>query len=370
LFGRTARRFSALFETLPDIPYVPEKDRYVIFSDLHLGTPQFDINRQIYLQALDHYRRHDFTLILLGDIEELHRYSAPLLTEKYKQDAYDGERTFLQMDRHVRIFGNHDVDWRHSERVSTFLQPILPEVKIREGFKLCWGDRVLFMVHGHQGSLIHDALGPLGRFFLRYIAQPLGVYAMVSPAQNHQRRRRAERRYYDWAKRRGVLLITGHTHRPLFASLSKIDQIKIRIETLVREYVAEADSRKRDEMARQIVCEREKFQRCLDGADTETECASLAQNELLIPCSFNSGSGIHPDGITAIELSEGEIRLVFLYDAQRPGNEGKHRRAPTFFLSDHNEGSDPYRRQLLQAESLDYVFTRIRLLGGALRGKR
>jgi hypothetical protein len=152
----------------------------------------------------------------------------------------------------------------------------------------------------------------------------------------------------------------------LFESLSKIDQIKIRIENLVRDYVAEPDAGRRARTAEEIVRERNKFQHCLTGGNAEQECTRLAQNELLIPCSFNSGSGIHPDGITAIELAEGQIRLVFLFDAHRPGNEEKDRRGSTFPLTTDHSTADSYRRQILQAESLDYVFTRIRLLGGVL----
>ncbi|MBN2430219.1 MAG: metallophosphoesterase family protein [Acidobacteria bacterium] len=359
----TARRFSALLASLPEQPFHPDRHRYVIFSDLHLGTPQFDLNRRIYLRAMDYYFQHGFTLLLLGDIEELHRYSIRQLLNKYGADVYARERVFLAQDRLRRIYGNHDIDWRQPAEVRRWLHPVLPGITVGEGLKLCWEERLILLLHGHQGSLMSDTLGRLGRIFLRFFAQPLGLYALVSPAMNHRRRRKVEQRYYDWAKEQGLLLITGHTHRPMFESLTKIEQIRIRIESLLRQYIAASDRRQRSAIAGEILSARDRFRRCQAAVEPEEDLARLGQNELLIPCYFNSGSGLHQDGLTAIELAEGEIRLVFLYDAHRPGNEEKHHRAPTFPLPVTEGGSEVYRRQILQAESLDYVFTRIRLLG-------
>jgi len=363
--NRTARRFSELLESLPEHPFHPDRDRYVIFSDLHLGTPQFEANRRLYLQALDDYFQRDFTLLLLGDIEELHRYSMDRLLKEYRDDVYARERNFLTQGRLRRIFGNHDIDWHYPEEVRRRLHPVLPGITVAEGLKLRWEERLIFLLHGHQGGLMSDTLGRVGRIFLRFVAQPLGLYALVSPALNHRRRRKAEQRYYDWAKRQGLLLVTGHTHRPMFESLTKVDQIRMRIEALVREYVAVSDSRLRRTIATEIVCARDRFRRCLSTPDSEEDCARLGQTELLIPCYFNSGSGLHRDGLTALELAEGEIRLILFYDARRPGNEEKHRRAPTVPLPAETGGASTGRRQILQSESLEYVFTRIHLLGEA-----
>jgi hypothetical protein len=81
------------------------------------------------------------------------------------------------------------------------------------------------------------------------------------------------------------------------------------------------------------------------------------RSKLLVPCLFNSGCCIGKRGITAIELRDGEIALVHWFD--------KNLSQKHFDLVDEApqqlDGSD-YYRVVLNQDSLDYIFTRIRLL--------
>jgi hypothetical protein len=79
--------------------------------------------------------------------------------------------------------------------------------------------------------------------------------------------------------------------------------------------------------------------------------------EPLVPCLFNSGCGIGKKGITAIEIEEGCIRLVYWFDRNRDARPFESRGA-----APETSDATPYFRLVLQEEALDYIFIRTRLL--------
>jgi len=357
------KSLSRVFDESDPISFDPKRERYVVFSDCHIGMPEFDENKGLYLKALDYYYQEGFKLIISGDNEELHRYGIEKLKDKYREDVYAKEGKFLQENRHYRIFGNHDIDWKKQRRVERNLHDVLPGLKIVEGLKFAWNGNFIFFAHGHQGDLINDKLGKFGRVILRWIARPLGISSGTSPAKNYIKRRKDETEYYDWAKSRRVLFIAGHTHRPMFESLTKAERIRIDIENAVREYISEKDPKKREKLKVKIKAKKEQFERARKKEGAKDQRLRLGQAELFTPCYFNDGSCLHKNGITCIELCEGKIKLVFLYDKTEEANIDKELRAPTFKLLPGDSDAKNYRRQTLEEEKLEYIFTRIQLLG-------
>ena len=73
---------------------------------------------------------------------------------------------------------------------------------------------------------------------------------------------------------------------------------------------------------------------------------------------FNSGCGIGRHGITALEIAGGRIALVYWFD---------RRKSAKYFESESSQpqqlGDSDYFRVILKEEDLDYIFTRINLLG-------
>ena len=102
--------------------------RYVIFSDHHKGAgDDADDFRQCeatYLEALDYYLEAGYTLILLGDGEELWEQDAPIVFKTYP-DVFESEARF-HPERHMRVIGNHDNPWEIPEMVERYLHPIFP----------------------------------------------------------------------------------------------------------------------------------------------------------------------------------------------------------------------------------------------------
>ena len=144
---------------LPEIPINGSK--YAILSDIHLGdgglADDFHTNEQALLNALKHYRKEKYKLILLGDIEEFWQFDLHQIAGRYQDTVYKALRAFNENDI-IRIFGNHDLEWGGlsdpgrpaSSGVSTKLA--------EEAIKLTddQGQPRILLIHGHQGSLESD----------------------------------------------------------------------------------------------------------------------------------------------------------------------------------------------------------------------
>lgn len=354
------RALSKIFAEIVPIEFNPYKDRYMVFSDQHLGMKDFERNKFILVKALDHYYQSGFTFINLGDYEELYRYDFNEISAVGVEDVYNAEKAFLRENRYIRVVGNHDIEWQDAWQART--NSTLPDLVVHDGVKLQWGERFIFMAHGHQGDLIDERWWRIGRWLVRSIAKPLGLPSLTSVATNHRKRKKVERDFYEWAKRQGVLFIAGHTHRPAFESLTKVDRLRIRLEGLMRAYVETKKAKDKEVLRKIIIATKERYQRMQKSEGHNSYWSRLAQADLLVPCYFNDGSCLHRNGITCIELAEGEIRLVRFFDSSRPDTVEEHERGSVSTTLPADAGARHIRREILEKESLEYVFSRIELL--------
>lgn len=75
----------------------------------------------------------------------------------------------------------------------------------------------IYLTHGHQGDLLNSTFWKFSRFLVRYLWKPaerFGVLDPTSTAKNYHRKNNVEKRLSKWAEDHHRLLITGHTHRP------------------------------------------------------------------------------------------------------------------------------------------------------------
>jgi UDP-2,3-diacylglucosamine pyrophosphatase LpxH len=251
-----------------------QETKMVIMSDLHRGVADWadDLmhNSQIYLFALNCYLKDQFTLVELGDGDELYENRKFGRIVDAHGKIFSLLNDFYKAGKYFYIAGNHNSQmankkWlrlalRHARRHIHGLFPGLEDVGVQESLKL--GDRI-FMFHGHHGDPINDKFAWFGRFLVRNVWRTLqnsvGIKDPTSPAKNSRKRDRIEDRIYGWASRKGLVAIAGHTHRPMFCSLSK-----------------------QQRLARQKAK----------------------------PYYFNCGSGVHPTCITCLEIENMEISLV------------------------------------------------------------
>ncbi len=346
------RKLDRLYEKAP-VLRLEADGKLVVFSDLHLGAggadDDFAKNSGLFAKVLDeYYEKEGFILALNGDIEELMRFPLSRI-EKQWPGIYERWRRFAGRNALFKTVGNHDQRLLRRPDGGHPIQAI-------ESLRVEMGEKRLWLFHGHQVSRVNWLFQTVGRLALRWLLHPLGI-GNYTVARSSRRRFNVEQRAYFYARAKKMLAVIGHTHRPLFESLPRLDTVKIEIENLCRRYPS-ADPGARRELEQKLArLKREHVG--LQSRDPQPRRAENLYHEgPLLPCLFNSGCGIGRHGVTAIEVAGGRIALVYWVD---------RRRSEKYFDA---EGQRPqqladtdYYRVVLKEEDLDYIFTRINLLG-------
>jgi UDP-2,3-diacylglucosamine pyrophosphatase LpxH len=340
-----------LFDAAPRVP-LNLGGRFVIWSDLHMGDggPQDDFRRNADLvQAVlrRYYLNAGYSLVLNGDIEELQRFRLDAIQVRWRE-MFSLFEEFRRKTDLYKIVGNHDEALRRCEG-STVDQSLLDAVR------LTFNNDTLFLFHGHQATVFFERFNDVSGFFLRYFANTLRIPNL--PVTYESRKKyRTEHRVYTFSSSRKIVSVIGHTHRPLFESLSKIDTIRYRIEQLCRDYPA-VSPRARAVIETVISDYRRELDRLWDKDREDGLRSSLYNAQICIPCLFNSGCAIGKRGVTAIEIADGAISLVHWFDRAR-GVRHVDGEARTARRLDATE----YYRTVLKQDKLEYIFSRIKLL--------
>jgi UDP-2,3-diacylglucosamine pyrophosphatase LpxH len=345
---------SKLYEEASNIT-INDNDKIVVFSDLHMGNggkqDDFLPNSDFFKHILEqYYLKNNYKLILNGDIEELQKFPFKQITEKWR-DLYQLFGRFEKEQAFFKIVGNHD-----HELLSKKLPPLNSKIPICRGLKLNYHDHHIVVFHGHQASLLMERFHFFCTIILKYIANPIGI-KNYSVSHDSTVKYNTEKRVYNFARDHKIVSLIGHTHRPLFESLSKIEYLKFKIEQYCRDY-SQADEYVQQKLAAKI----NKFNEELQYLSTKKNKrngsrSSLYNSDLMVPCLFNSGCVIGKKGITAIEITNGSIALVHWFD----------RRKSQKYL-DYNGyipeqlGDSEYFRVVFKEDNLNYIFARIKLL--------
>ena len=340
-----------LFDAAPTVALGPGR-RFVVLSDLHMGDggPQDDFRRNADLvQAAlrRYYLEAGYALVLNGDIEELQRFRLGAIRARWGE-VFSLFEEFRRNTELYKIVGNHDEALRRGEGGSM-------DPSLLDAVKLAFDTNTLFLFHGHQATVFFERFNDVSGFFLRYFANTLRIRNL--PVMYESRKKyRTEHRVYAFSSSRKIVSIIGHTHRPLFESLSKIDTIRYRIEQLCRDYPA-VSPRARAVIEAVIAGYRQELTRLWDKDREDGLRSSLYNAQICIPCLFNSGCAIGKRGVTAIEIADGSISLVHWFDRTRGVRhfDGEERTAQRL-------DSTEYYRTVLKQDRLEYIFSRIRLL--------
>lgn len=253
-----------------------KKDDFIIFSDQHKGNKSwaddFSQCEKNYIAALTSYNQKRFTFINLGDSEELWKFKIQDIIPANK-DAFAAEAAF-HPKRYIKTFGNHDLLWKNKLDVQLNLSKIFKKpLPVYEGIILRDEkiDLDIFLTHGHQGDLLSDN-NSFSTWIVAHIWMPLQRYLRIninSPSSDFSLRNKHNRMMYEWSSsRKNLVLVTGHTHQPIFAS--------------------------------------GKYYRHPSNNIPDTNL-----QDDLVPNYFNTGCCCYNDGdITGIEITDGKIRLV------------------------------------------------------------
>lgn len=307
--------------------------KYIIFSDQHKGNrdgaDDFLLAERAYNAALAYYYRLGHTLVVLGDVEELWEERIPTVLKAYAH-TFHLESRFHAAGRYIRIWGNHDDDWQYPEEVKKHLDPLYTKqggepLRVPEGVRLLVTDGdeplgTIFMVHGHQGTLESDRFAALSKFFVRYFWRPfqrLTNFRSTTPADSWQLRETHNVAMYQWAaSQEKLVLITGHTHRPVFASKTHADDVYQALTAVLAQLATDPDNRELQAEAATLEAELEWIR--AQGRQNPGHEGEIKHYQ---PAYFNTGCCCYSDGdITGLEIDEGQIRLV-----RFPNNDKKPR---------------------------------------------
>jgi UDP-2,3-diacylglucosamine pyrophosphatase LpxH len=301
--------------------------KVVVLSDLHRGArsgsdDDFWRCEEAYNSALGYYLMSGYTLILLGDVDELWENSPKDLVGRYAQTT-ELEKSFYNENRLLRVFGNHDDLWAHAGRVDKFFRNDFPGLVIYEALRFDVVDAYtvigeLVLAHGHQGSSAADRTG-FGRLAVRFGYRRLQRAWNVSantPARDYALRGLHDRAMRDWAldqqtdPAKPAILIAGHTHQPVFGTSQPPKPNRRELVVVQAEYdaaVASGDGEPLPSLRAEL-----EMLKTLPFGTTPVE--------MPIPCYFNAGCCCFFDGdITGIEIEGGQIRLVrWLDDEWKP----------------------------------------------------
>ncbi|MFP4376296.1 MAG: metallophosphoesterase [Spirochaetales bacterium] len=347
------RNLKDLYESTPEVELKP-RTKMVIFSDLHLGdggrTDDFRPNADLFSRVLEkHYLANNYSLVLNGDVEELQRFRLEDIMQRWEHVYQLFGRFRVGAGLH-RIVGNHDM---------RLVEGIEHDFTVLEALRFSYHGNPIFIFHGHQTSRQFERFNSLVGFGLKYFANPLKI-KNYSVAHDSLKRFRTEERVYEFSSARKIMSIIGHTHRPLFESMSKVDSIKFEIERLCRKY-PKASARKKTKIERTIANHRTELEKIDLSDESRARVASLYNANLVVPCMFNSGTVIGKSGMTCLEICDGTISLIHWFDETKSR---KYLRLENY-ETDRLEGSE-FNRVEIKSDSLDYIFTRIKLLAGPL----
>jgi predicted phosphodiesterase len=283
------------------VPFNAAQDKFIILSDQHKGARDgADIFRRSvnnYLAALEYYNNEGYTYINLGDSEEL--WGNIFLTiKRHNKSTFEAEKKFLQRKAFIKIFGNHDLYWDNDPLAKVSLLQIYGEqLKVYEGAVLETTvnnkKTTIYLTHGHQGDLQSDG-NWFSKWFVSDVWGPLQSYLHINPntpAYNDQLKTDHNRLMYEWSsKRKDTLLITGHTHQPVFRSMTELESMYEKL------------SRATGEEAVQL----------------QEKIGKLHLQDVMPPdfkgyldTYFNTGCCCFDDGdITGIEIADSYIRLI------------------------------------------------------------
>lgn len=296
-------------------------EKYVIFSDLHIGdgsgADNFKQNKEIFSKALDYYNARDYTLILLGDIEEYHQAPLNKILKEYGSTIYEKYKKFE--GKIYRIFGNHDVEW-------ALRDPLFPNHKrtAHEAIKLKKGNSVdIFITHGHQAieSIEKDIyVVRCGTAIYREIEK---IFKPKSRLLFDDKPCKKDFIYDKWAREKQKIVICGHTHCPVFAKfwvdyqwvLKKYNEYEIKYNQIkhsgTQEEIDELKARKK-----WLRSKRNFYIRQLKDNKRPTK----SPHTKLSTHYFNTGACLYRYLITNIEINGDKIRLVYWFNKGK-GNE-------------------------------------------------
>jgi predicted phosphodiesterase len=326
--SRLHKRLDKIYSTRDNILTLrPEQtEKFIVFSDFHRGLSDHaddfkDSNEISYRTALSHYYHNDYTLIHLGDVEELKEQFIIKKVMTHHDILQQMEMLFHQKNQFYKVWGNHDSQWGNHRQVKKHLHPIFPGIVVYEGIIMEFEDLPkIFLVHGHQGyswmktNVAEKFVLPIWKFGMNLF----GIQRKIG-YENYCRIEKTEQEFYDWVVgQEDLLLIFGHTHRPLWGSSTHIEKLEKELEQKRKELEDIADIK--GETVRQVIDKQDIYnirplvaavKEIIQKIQQKMKESGTCRSPIPLPVLFNTGNCIFEDGdITGIEIEDHKMKLV------------------------------------------------------------
>lgn len=235
------KRISKVFEEAYEISFNNES-KIVLMSDCHRGTGDwsdtFLKNQNIYFSALMNYYEKGYTYIELGDGDELWENKRMKDISEIHNNVFWILNKLYCSGRFHMIYGNHDMIKKNQKFIKKCLckcldreglryESVFKDFYVYEGIILKYNNsqKKIFLLHGHQGDLLNDSLWKLSRFLVRYLWKQLENFGVKDPtraAKSYKEKNKVDKRLSEWASRENIIVIAGHTHRPMFPNVGEV----------------------------------------------------------------------------------------------------------------------------------------------------
>ena len=214
-----------------------DQTKIVIMSDCHRGSgdnfDNFIKNENIFKTALQYYYEKGFTYIELGDGDdmwEVENYEDIIETHL---STFKQIKKFYDAKRFLMIYGNHDIVkksktilkkyfYKYSNKVTKQEEILFQDLLVYESLVLTYKNHNIFLLHGHQVDFLNSTLWRLSRFLVRHIWRPfeqLGIQDPTSSAKIYTVTKNVEKTLEEWSIKNNTIVISGHTHRPIFPKI-------------------------------------------------------------------------------------------------------------------------------------------------------
>ena len=227
-------RITKAFENAVTLPLC-DSTKYIVFSDCHRGNgtanDNFLKNELLYIAALNYYYRCNFIYLELGDGDELWENRSMKNIKEMHKHSFEIISKFYSDNRFYSVYGNHDILKKNKKFIEKNFadyfcdrnlckKSLCPEICFYQGIILRDFERKkdIYLTHGHQADIMNSRLWKVNCFLVRYLWKNLeliGIPDPTSAAKNNTIKDKTEKRLSEWAKENEIILISGHTHRPM-----------------------------------------------------------------------------------------------------------------------------------------------------------
>jgi predicted phosphodiesterase len=310
VFSKLSKLYTALMKGEEDLGTTIDidlsTDKYVVISDVHKGSgnaaDDFQKAAANYEGSLYYYLKEGYTIIHLGDVEELWENSVSEVLVQNESNILV-EKKFVEANRLHKVAGNHDLYWRTSPAsakgwlTKMYGKPIPVHEAILLKTMSDRGPLQILLTHGHQGDSTSDG-NKFSKWFVANIWCKVQAFLEINPnapSKDFLLRDKHNKLMYDWStQQENTILITGHTHKPVFASANHIDELNRQI--------IEATQKNETKKIANLQIELNK---------RKEEYITYEPYTPKIPTYYNSGCCCFSDGdMTMLEIANNCISLV------------------------------------------------------------